>query len=111
VIKALKSGGRLIFDCNTEYLYLHKHKGTYNREINGESFVHKCIYNSEKKKATTIFEFSFGTETHIQRPYSLSELQSIFEEKGFGIVEVFAGFKEEAYTDDCERFICILEKH
>ncbi len=78
VATALQPHGLFIFDCNTDQLYLTGHKGTYQRELGGESFLQKFHYDPEKRIATTIFEFSDGTiEVHKQRPYTLESKRLI----------------------------------
>ena len=108
---ALHKSGLFVFDSNTDRLYVNRHKGTHKRELGGESFVQKCSYDSIKKEATTVFEFSDGTiEVHKQRPYNLVELEPLLADAGLRVVDTFASFDKRPYNSESERLICIAEK-
>jgi SAM-dependent methyltransferase len=111
VAKALERSGVFVFDSNTEQLYINRHKGTHPRELGDESFVQKCIYDSAKKEAKTVFEFSDGTtEVHIQRPYELGELEPLLGEAGLSIIDTFGGYDRRPYDPKTERLFCIAGK-
>jgi len=111
VAKTLERSGMFVFDSNTEQLYINRHQGTHPRELGGESFVQKCIYDSKKKEAMTVFEFSDGTtEVHIQRPYELVELEPLLLGAGMGIIDTFGGFDRRPYNSQTEGLFCIAEK-
>lgn len=107
----LNPSGLFIFDSNTENLYITRHKGTHDRQLGSESFLQKLIYDKKNKIATTEFEFSDGTvEVHRQRPYNLNELDGLFADAGFNIINIFSGFEKEPYETESERLICIAQK-
>ncbi len=111
ITNVLHKSGLFVFDSNTDRLYTNRHKGTHKRELGGESFVQKCSYDSIKKEATTVFEFSDGTiEVHKQRPYNLVELEPLLADAGLRVVDTFAGFDKRPYNSESERLICIAEK-
>lgn len=111
VALALYESGLFVFDSNTDRLYVIRHKGTHERELGGESFIQRLSYDSAKREATTIFEFSDGVvEVHRQRPYDLAELKPILAEAGFSILHVYSGFDKKPYNTESERLICIAER-
>jgi len=111
LVTALHKSGLFVFDSNTDPLYTNRHKGTHKHDLGGESFVQKCSYDSIKKEATTVFEFSDGTiEVHKQRPYNLVELEPLLADAGLRVVDTFAGFDKRPYNSESERLICIAEK-
>lgn len=111
VMIALRPGGMFLFDSNTDQLYLHRHKGTHPREIGGQSFLQILQYDPEQRIATTVFQFSDGTEeVHMQRPFNLEEISSIFGKLGSRVVRTISGFDGKPYTVESDRLICLAEK-
>jgi len=111
IASVLHESGLFVFDSNTNQLYANRHKGRYERELGGESFVQSLNYDPIKKEATTVFEFSDGnTEVHKQRPYDLVELEPLLAEVGLRIVHVFSGFDKKPYNSESERLICVAER-
>ncbi|MCK4543536.1 MAG: class I SAM-dependent methyltransferase [Spirochaetales bacterium] len=109
--RALRPDGFFIFDCNTEQLYLTRHKGTHQRELGGQSFLQKLHYDPKQRIATTVFEFSDGTEeVHTQRPYNLDEIRPILAKEDLIVVRTISGFHGKPYTSESERLICITRK-
>jgi SAM-dependent methyltransferase len=108
---SLAQPGRLVFDSNTDCLYTNRHKGTHRRELGGQSLVQKCSYDRQKREAVTVFEFSGGeTETHVQRPYDLPELELLLAESGLRVVGAYSWFDKTPYLPESERLICVTEK-
>ncbi|MFH1336381.1 MAG: class I SAM-dependent methyltransferase, partial [Candidatus Zixiibacteriota bacterium] len=108
VASALFESGLFVFDSNTDRLYVNRHHGIHQRKLGGETFIQKLNYDSAKKEATTIFEFSDGeVELHRQRPYDLTELGPILAESGFSILRKYSGFDKKSYDSESERLICI----
>jgi SAM-dependent methyltransferase len=108
---ALKQSGLFIFDSNTDRLYTNRHKETHSRELGGESFVQKCIYDPSKTEATTVFEFSDGAvEVHKQRPYDLTQLEPLLADAGMRVAATFGDFDKRPYDPETERLFCIAEK-
>lgn len=89
----LRPDGFFIFECNTEQLYLNRHKGTHQRNLGGQSFLQKLHYDPEHRVATTVFEFYDGTEeVHMQRPYNMDEIRPILGKANFSIARIISGF-------------------
>jgi SAM-dependent methyltransferase len=111
VAEALRDSGLFAFDSNTDRLYVNRHKGEHRRELGGEVFMQKCVYNPKKPEAKTIFEFSDGErEIHIQRPYDLPELEPLLSEAGLQVIRTFADFDRTPFDSGSERLICVAEK-
>ncbi len=111
VAEALRDSGLFVFDSNTDRLYANRHKGEHRRELGGEVFMQKCVYNPKKPEAKTIFEFSDGErEIHIQRPYDLPELEPLLSEAGLQVIRTFADFDGTPFKSESERLICVAEK-
>lgn len=111
VASALHECGLFIFDSNTDRLYVNRHKGTYQRELGGESFVQRLSYDRVKRLATTVFEFSNGSvEVHKQHPYDLVELEPLLEDADLRVVSTFSNFDRQGYTSESERLICTARR-
>ena len=111
VAECLAETGRFIFDANTDYLYTNRHKGTHRRELGGQVLVQKCSYDRQKREAVTVFEFGDGgTETHVQRPYDLPELEPLLTENGLRVVGAYSWFDKTPFRPGSERLICVAEK-
>ena len=110
ISKVLLDKGFFVFDCNTEKLYLSRHKGQYERELKGLRFTQKLKYNRDTKIAKTIFEFPDGEkETHKQRPYNLEEITKILTECDFEVLKTYADFEKRPYCNESERLICVAK--
>ena len=112
VASVLHEGGLFIFDSNTRKLYLSHSGETFKREINGQSFLQHCRYDSVHNIATTIFSFSDGTyEIHKQRPYDYDELAPLLEGAGLHVVHLFSWFEKMPYSSNTPKVFCVAEKH
>lgn len=49
-------------------------------------------------------------ETHLQRGYTLEEIQNLLKEAGFTVLQVYDDYTKEAVTQDSER-ICLVAKN
>ncbi len=111
VAGSLAETGRFAFDSNTDCLYTNRHKGTHRRELGGHTLVQKCSYDRQKREAVTVFEFGDGeTETHVQRPYDLPELEPLLTENGLRVVGAYSWFDKTPYRPESERLVCVAEK-
>jgi SAM-dependent methyltransferase len=112
IASVLYEGGLFIFDSNTKELYLSHSDETYKREINGQSFIQHCRYDSTRNVATTAFSFSDGTyEIHKQRPYDYNELEPLLKGAGFNLVHLFSWFEKMPYSSNTPKLFCVAEKH
>jgi len=111
VATVLNKSGIFVFDSNTTRHYINRHHGTHQREFNGESFIHKCRYDPDKKEAVTEFIFPDGArETHRQRPYDLAELEPMLNELNLFVVKTFSRLDQSPYDKDSERIFCVAER-
>ena len=112
VASVLYEGGLFIFDSNTKQLYLSHSNEKHKRELNGQSFIQHCSYDSTLNIATTVFSFSDGTyEIHKQRPYDYDELDPLLRRTGFHVVNLFSWFEKMPYTSNTPKLFCVAEKH
>ena len=112
VVSVLYEGGFFIFDSNTRELYLSHSGETYKREINGQSFLQHCSYDSIRNMAKTVFSFPDGTyEIHKQRPFDYNELDPLLKGAGFHVVHLFSWFEKMPYSSNTPKIFCVAEKH
>ncbi len=112
VASILHEGGLFIFDSNTRELYLSHSGETFKREINGQSFLQHCSYDSLRNIATTVFSFSDGKyEMHKQRPYDYNELAPLLEGAGLPVLHLFSWFEKMPYSSSTPKIFCVAEKH
>ena len=108
---AICDKGLFLFDSNTQHLYLRHSDELLKRDIDGESFLHKCSFDSKRNLATNAFSFSDGTsEIHQQRPYSYDELEPLLENAGFHVLQLFSWFERIPYSSNSPKFFCVAEK-
>ena len=111
VASALYEGGLFLFDSNTKELYLSHSGKTHKREINSQSFIQHCKYDSTRNVATTAFSFSDGTyEIHKQRPYDYGELAPLLEAAGLHVIHLFSWFQKLPYSSNTPKLFCVAEK-
>jgi len=111
VASVLYEGGLFIFDSNTKQLYISHSDETHQRELNGQSFIQHCSYDSTRNVATTVFSFPDGTyEIHKQRPYDYHELEPLLKRAGFHAVHLFSWFEKMPYSSNTPKLFCVAEK-
>jgi len=111
VASTLCEGGLFVFDSNTKKLYQSHANETHMQELNGESFIQECSYNSNRKLALTTFSFSNGTyEIHRQRPYDYSQLDPLLRRAGFQVMNLYSWFDIIPYSTETAKIFCIAEK-
>lgn len=117
----LYPGGIFIFDFNTDYKYREVIGDTTIAENRDDcSFIWENIYDPEEEVNEynlTIFvqedgeRFRRFTETHLQRGYTVEQMQRLVEEAGMDIVEILDADTREAVTAFSERvYIVAREK-
>jgi hypothetical protein len=112
VASVLHERGLFIFDSNTKQLYLSHSDETQKREINGQSFIEHCSYDSMHNEATIAFSFSDGTyEIHKQRPYDYDELDPLLHHAGLNVIHLYSWFHRIPYTANTAKLFCVAEKH
>ena len=111
VASVLYKRGLFIFDSNTKQLYISHSDETYKRELNGQSFIQHCSYDSTRNIATTVFSFSDGTyEIHKQHPYDYDELGPLLKHAGFHVVHLFSWFERIPYSSNTPKLFRVAEK-
>jgi len=111
VASVLYERGLFIFDSNTKQLYLSHSDEAYKRELNGQSFIQHCSYDSTRNVATTVFSFPDGTyEIHKQRPYDYDELGPLLKHAGFQVAHLFSWFERMPYSSNTPKLFCVAEK-
>lgn len=112
VVSILYKGGLFIFDSNTKELYLSHSDEIRKMELDGQSFIQYCSYDSTRNVATTTFAFSDGTyEIHKQRPYDYCELAPFLKRAGFTVLHLFSWFGKMPYTLNTPKLFCVAERH
>jgi SAM-dependent methyltransferase len=107
----LNERGLFIFDSNTRALYMSHSGETHKKELDGQSFMQYCTYDSARNLATTAFSFADGTyEIHRQRPYGYDELEPLLKHAGFDVVHLFSWFEKMPYIPNTPKLFCVAAK-
>ncbi len=111
IARALKPKGLFIFDINTEQMYTHYQDDVIQHNLNGKRFFQRLSYNSNRKIATAIFEFTDGTmEIHRQAAYNYPTIKKILKSARMRIVHAYSDFNGRGFRPGDERLICVAEK-
>lgn len=111
VAKLLTHSGLLLFDSNTEEIYVRRHHGVHERSVGSHRFRQECHYDAMSKRASTVFRFEDGSfEEHVQRPWALSELAGPIADAGLAVEAAWSGFSGEQYAPSSERLICVVRR-
>lgn len=106
----LKTEGIFIFDINTIHAYGFRHIGTFNRELEGISFIQKHEFFEEKCIEKTTFNFPNGVEVHRQRGYEKSEIDYLIQEAGFKVIKCLNAHRKSAGDETAERLVYFVRK-
>ncbi len=111
VSAALKTGGLLLFDSNTEVIYRAHHGEVEPHQLGGETVLEESRYDARSRTATTLFSFPDGrTEVHFQRPYNDEELTPRLEAAGLRVLERYSWFNGIPSTENSPKIFYITEK-
>lgn len=119
VYDCLEPGGIFLFDVNTDYKYRNLlGDRTFAESRDEGAFIWENYYDEESginEYDLTLFipeagAFQRYTETHLQRNYSLSELQQLLEKCGFIRIEIYDNYTRKPVGSQCERATFIAEK-
>lgn len=117
----LYPGGIFVFDFNTDYKYREVIGDTVIAENREEcSFIWENYYDSEgqiNEYDLTIFVREEGreelfrkfTETHLQRGYTLQQMENLAEQAGMSIVKVLDGDTGQEVNEESERITMVLK--
>lgn len=114
-------GGIFIFDFNTVYKYREVIGNTTIAENREDcSFIWENLYDPEEELNEynlTVFvqededRFRRFTETHLQRGYTVEQMQTLVEQAGMTIVEILDADTGEAVTEMSERVYIVAREH
>lgn len=116
----LYPGGIFIFDFNTDYKYREVIGDTTIAENREDcSFIWENYYDEESginQYDVTIFVqeeedlFRRFTETHLQRGYTPTQIQSFLEQAGMTVVKMYDADTEEEMTASTERVLVVARE-
>ncbi len=120
VNKALKPGGRFIFDMSTEYKYkniLKNNTFTFDLDDMFVSWQNEYDYNTKicemnitcftRKQKNRYERFD---ETHFQRMYTVSDIERMLERTGFELQSIYSGYDDELIREDSDRMLVVAVK-
>lgn len=111
VYEHLNTDGFFVFDINTPNLYVKKHHGTIDRDVEGIKFKQILKYDTEKKLAYTVFEFDNAeTEEHIQRAHTKDEIIKKLIFHHYNIVGAYKNLQLEEAGGDSEKVYIVARK-
>lgn len=111
ILLHLDDDGFFIFDINTPILYKERHFGVIHRKINEIEFKQILEYDKASKIGKTIFDFGEnGIETHIQKAYSVEEMDKFLLECGFKIMNRYKDFKLSPVDDKAYKIFYVVKK-
>lgn len=109
--QCLNEQSYFVFDFNTHKLFEEKHRGTIKRKINKIEFSQVLEYNHRNKIATTLFDFGDNeTEKHIQRAYSMEEIDELLILTGFKVMDRYKDLKFTPVDKETFKAFYIVKK-
>ena len=107
----LNENGFFIFDVNTPYLYEDKHFGVINRVFDNIHFKQILEYDKTTQIATTLFDFGNNErEIHIQKAYTVKEMDEFLLKAGFKIVDRYKNFRLEPIENRSYKVFYIVRR-
>lgn len=111
ILKHLDDDGVFIFDINTPVLYEEKHFGVIHREFDGMKFKQILEYDKANKIGKTIFDFGNNeSETHVQKAYSVDDMDKFLLKSGFEIISRYKDFKLSPIDDKAYKIFYVVKK-
>lgn len=111
ILKHLDDNGVFIFDINTPLLYEERHFGVIDREFDGMKFKQILEYDKAHKIGKTIFDFGNNeSETHIQKAYSVDDMDEFLLKSGFEIMNRYKDFKLSPIDDKAYKILYVVKK-
>jgi SAM-dependent methyltransferase len=108
---ALRPGGHFLFDSTTRFLFEDRSRGTFRRDLGGETFFQSCAYDPEARLATTTFRFADGaTEVHRQEAYGARDLAPLLEAGGFSVRSIWEDLERRDAAPDAHRIFLLAAK-
>ena len=112
---ALKSGGIFVVDQSTPSNSLQNEPYFEDQgEKGGFSYRRRSRYDSDSYLHTTTIEISVGDdtfrETHVQKAYTMQEIERLILEAGFDILSAYDGFSLDDAHENSERIHWVLRR-
>lgn len=111
IFNHLENNGFFIFDINTPYLYEDKHFGTIERTFDDINFKQILEYDRVNRLGKTVFAFANNeSETHIQKAYTVEEMDKFLLNSGFEIMGRYKNFKLSPIEDRIYKVFYVVKK-
>ncbi len=110
----LKEDGVFIFDMNTEYNFINNFgDNIYKDEVDNVFYVWENFYNGEEKLNYYNIDFFLKenslyrrfSEEHIEKSYSVNEINDLLLKVGFVDIEVYDGYSNRPYNEKTKRMV------
>lgn len=115
----LDIGGMFIFDLNTIYKYRQIGDTTIAENREDASFIWENMYYEEERINSydlTLFikdedgKYDKYFENHVQRAYTLEEIQNLLQMAGLEFIEAYDAFSKNPVRNDSERIYVIAKE-
>jgi SAM-dependent methyltransferase len=116
VYRALRSGGRFVFDMNMDDGYRCRWGGEMRGSDNGRAFVIEATYSPESRLAWNVIRWLEADPdgpaplTFTERCYTEEEVRSSLTEAGFHGIEVYDGHRDLGLPGEVGRSFFVCEK-
>lgn len=111
IFSHLDDKGFFIFDINTPFLYEDKHFGVIERVFDNIHFKQILEYDNSTRLGKTVFDFDNNElETHIQKAYTVEEMDKFLLNVGFEIIGKYRNFKLDLIEDRTYKVFYIVKK-
>ncbi|MBZ9626236.1 class I SAM-dependent methyltransferase [Clostridium sp. FP2] len=111
ILLHLDDNGVFIFDINTPTLYEERHFGIIDRSFDEIKFKQILEYDKEHKIGKTIFDFGNNeSETHIQKAYSVDEMDKFLLKSGFEIINRYKDFNLSPIDDKAYKIFYVVKR-
>ncbi len=115
VFEALRPGGLFCFDQSTPNNSV-RHGEDFEDagEADGFAFIRHSQYDPETRLHTTTFDITIDDqhyhEEHVQRAYTVDEIQALADDVGFQRVAAYDNFSFDAATSDSDRVHWVVRR-
>ncbi len=107
----LEDNGIFIFDINTPVLYEERHFGIIDRKFDNIEFKQILEYDKASKIGKTVFDFGDNQcETHIQKAYTVEEMDAFLLNSGFEIMNRYKDFRLSPIDDKAYKIFYVVKK-
>ncbi len=107
----LEDNGIFIFDINTPVLYEERHFGIIDRAFEDIKFKQILEYDKESRIGKTVFDFGNNQcEIHIQKAYTVDEMDEFLLNSGFEIMNRYKDFRLSPIDDKSYKIFYVVRK-